>query len=257
MQEEIENNKELRKIREVQFHDNRYKDDQRRQLKPVYKLLLNARSKYKEAITCDIEGKSILEIGCGVGSYALQLDKLSIITAIDISSKAVEKSRNRARKIGANVTFEVMDCENLEFLDNSFDLVFGSGILHHLDIERAFESIKKVLTPGGRCVFLEPLHHNPLINYFRKLTPALRSIDEHPLNMEDLNKICDFFQNAKLSFHVFTLLLALPFTFLPGYRVVIHVLNLIDQALFFLIPYLRRYAWVVVMEVDSPHQDLG
>ena len=257
MQDKKEKNKELRKIREVQFHDNRYKNDQRRKLRPVYKLLLSGRNKYKKAITRDIEGKTILEYGCGVGSYALQLDKLSIITAIDISSKAVEKSKNRARKMGANVTFEVMDCENLEFLDNSFDLVFGSGILHHLDIARAFESIKRVLTPGGRCVFLEPLHHNPLINYFRKITPSLRSIDEHPLNMKDLNKICSFFENVKLSFHVFTVLLALPLTFFPGHRVIIHVLNFIDQALFSFIPYLRRYAWVVVMELDSPHQDLG
>ena len=129
MQDKKEKNKELRKIREVQFHDNRYKDDQRRKLRPVYKLLLSGRNKYKKAITRDIEGKTILEYGCGVGSYALQLDKLSIITAIDISSKAVEKSRNRARKMGANAIFEVMDCENLEFPDNSFDLVFGSGIM--------------------------------------------------------------------------------------------------------------------------------
>ena len=108
--------------------------------------------------------------------------------------------------------------------------------VHHLDIERAFESIKRVLTPGGRCVFLEPLHHNPLINYFRKITPSLRSIDEHPLNMKDLNKICSFFENVKLSFHVFTVLLALPLTFFPGHRVIIHVLNFyLPSSVFFYI----------------------
>ena len=252
---QIETSDEQRKIREIQFHDNRYKDDQREKLKPVYKLLLIARQTYKNAITSGINGRSILECGCGVGSYALQLEGAAKITAIDISSEAVDKAQNRASELGVDMTFEVMDCENLEFPDNSFDLVFGSGILHHLDIDRAFNSIGRVLTPGGRSVFLEPLHHNPLINFFRKLTPGLRSEDEHPLSIEDLKKIFNLFHKAKISFHVLTVLLALPFTFLPGYRLIIHFLNAIDQALFTIVPFLRRYAWVAVVELEAPRQD--
>src|SRR3546814_11483257 len=79
-------------------------------------------------------------------------------TGIDISDVAIEKGRERARQKGfTNVRLEAMNAEAMTFPDDSFDLVFGSGIIHHLDIDRAFGEIARVLRPGGRAVFIEPL----------------------------------------------------------------------------------------------------
>ncbi len=82
-----------------------------------------------------------------------------------------------------------MDAENLKFNDHTFDLVYGSGILHHLSIEKAIVEIKRVLKKDGRAIFYEPLGHNIFINIFRLLTPSLRSEDEHPLLIKDLELI--------------------------------------------------------------------
>ena len=60
------------------------------------------------------------------------------VTGIDISPVAVEQGRSRAaaEQVSDQVTFEVMDAESLQFPDGTFDLVCGSGVLHHLDLTR-------------------------------------------------------------------------------------------------------------------------
>src|SRR3546814_1101008 len=78
-----------------------------------------------------------------------------------------------------------MNAEAMTFPDDSFDLVFGSGIIHHLDIDRAFGEIARVLRPGGRAVFIEPLGLNPAIELYRRFTPSARTPDEHPLLRRD------------------------------------------------------------------------
>jgi ubiquinone/menaquinone biosynthesis C-methylase UbiE len=78
-----------------------------------------------------------------------------------------------------NAQFDVMNAEELEFEDAAFDVIFGSGIIHHLDVPRAYSELARVLAPGGSAVFVEPLGHNPLIRVFRNRTPELRTPDEH------------------------------------------------------------------------------
>ena len=77
----------------------------------------------------------------------------------------------------------------LKFENNFFDLIVGNGILHHLDPEKALTSVHKVLKPGGRVIFFEPLADNPLLKLFRFLTPKARTIDEAPFSRSDLKKI--------------------------------------------------------------------
>jgi SAM-dependent methyltransferase len=74
------------------------------------------------------------------------------------------------------VRFLVMDAESLGFDEGSFDVVVGSGILHHLALRQS-----RVLRPDGCAVFVDPLGHNIFIRLYRKLTPSMRTADEHPL----------------------------------------------------------------------------
>ena len=103
----------------------------------------------------------VLEIGCGTGLFTRKvyaLTKASII-ATDIS----EELLTEARQLLPEATFKIDDAMNLSFPDNTFDVVFGSSVLHHLEMERSIKEILRVLKPGGRMVFAEPNMINPQI----------------------------------------------------------------------------------------------
>lgn len=142
----------------------------------------------------NIEGKHILDFGCGNGSESLKyLQNGAITVGIDISSKYIEKCNQEASKMfkAENYEFLVMDAHNLTFQNNSFDLVIGNGILHHLELFIALEEVHRVLKPGGRAVFFEPLADNPLLKLFRLITPKARTIDEQPLTKLSLESIIE------------------------------------------------------------------
>jgi len=106
-----------------------------------------------------------------------------------------------------------MDAENCFFKDNSFDIVVGQDILYHLDISQACEEITRVLKPNGRAIFIKPIGHNPIINFYRKLTPQLRSTDEQPLRIIDINYISKYFYKMDVEYLVLISLLLIPFLF--------------------------------------------
>ncbi len=139
--------------------------------------------------------KIVLDYGCGKGLDSLKLLKSgSFVYGIDIAENYINESIELAKKNGFKedkFNFQVMDAHNLTFKDNMFDLVIGNGILHHLDKFVAIKSIYRVLKPGGRLVFKEPLGDNPLLKVFRYLTPKARTIDEEPFSKKDLDKIVD------------------------------------------------------------------
>src|SRR3546814_13720576 len=94
-----------------------------------------------------------------------------------------------------------MNAEAMDFPDDSFDLVFGSGIIHHLDIDRAFAEIARVLRPGGRAVFVEPPGLNPAIEIYRRLTPGAPPPAAHPLPPHHLRRFHAAFRNHTRRFH--------------------------------------------------------
>lgn len=118
--------------------------------------------------------QKVLELGCGTGEYTLRLFKISPkIIAIDISLLLIKQAKEKVKS--SNVNFIVADAENLPFKDNTFDAVVGNAVLHHFDLDNAFEEIKRVLIPGGKIAFTEPNMLNPQnlivknIKLFKKL----------------------------------------------------------------------------------------
>jgi SAM-dependent methyltransferase len=136
----------------------------------------------------DPGGKTVLDYGCGNGFLAFRLLERAAreVVGIDISEGQVEEARARAAASGTTrVRFEVADAHQTELPNSSFDLIVGIAILHHLDLERALAEIRRLLRPGGRAVFLEPLWHNPLLRLGRAVTPSARTADEHPFTERD------------------------------------------------------------------------
>jgi ubiquinone/menaquinone biosynthesis C-methylase UbiE len=98
-----------------------------------------------------------LEIGAGTGYFSLNLAQLGLIelpTVSDISDGMLERLAATAGELGVAVTTVRTEAEELPFADESFDLVFGHAVLHHIpDLPRAFGEFMRVLRPGGTIAF--------------------------------------------------------------------------------------------------------
>ncbi|HYM80061.1 MAG TPA: class I SAM-dependent methyltransferase [Candidatus Limnocylindria bacterium] len=116
-------------------------------------------------------GERLLEIGCGTGlvTELVHAATGATIVGTDISEELVTEARQRV----PDVTFQVDNALRLSFPDGSFDAVYGSSILHHLEVDRALVEILRVLRPGGRTVFAEPNMLNPQI-FVQKNVPLIK-----------------------------------------------------------------------------------
>jgi ubiquinone/menaquinone biosynthesis C-methylase UbiE len=98
-----------------------------------------------------------LEIGAGTGYFGLNLLGAGVVDALtcaDISPGMLAALAENAARLGVDVGAVVADAEALPFENESFDLVFGHAVLHHLPhLDRAFAEIHRVLRPDGRIVF--------------------------------------------------------------------------------------------------------
>jgi ubiquinone/menaquinone biosynthesis C-methylase UbiE len=120
-----------------------------------------------------------LEIGSGTGYFSLNLVQLGVIerlTATDISPGMLTRLAATAEALGLDrVTTVATEAERLPFANESFDLVFGHAVLHHIpDLDRAFAEFRRVLRPGGMIAFAgEPSRYGDRLAALPKRTGML------------------------------------------------------------------------------------
>uniref|UniRef100_UPI00140CF9F5 class I SAM-dependent methyltransferase n=1 Tax=Paenibacillus turpanensis TaxID=2689078 RepID=UPI00140CF9F5 len=170
---------------------------------------------YRNKLLNGIRNTRVLEYGCGLSSYSFLLARegAAFVRGIDISDVAVEKANLRAQQEGLadKMEFLVMDAEKLEFPNDSFDLICGNGILHHLDLQKSYKELSRTLTADGKAIFTEPLGHNPLINWYRNRTPHIRTEDEHPLMVQDIELAKEYFSKIETRYYFLATLALSPF----------------------------------------------
>jgi len=248
---------EARLQREAQFHNKAFSEKTRATVGKFYAVARASKQLYHELLLQNCAAKRVLEYGCGAGSRAYDLGRAkAAVTGIDIADGAIAMAKEKAAAEGLSdlISFEVMNAEALNFAKESFDLVCGSGILHHLDLKKALSEIGRVVKPDGRVVFYEPLGHNAFINLYRRLTPNLRTPDEHPLRREDLKLLYRFFDQVELRYFHFFSLFAVPLHAFPGFAAVLGTLDALDRLLF-RVPFFKKQAWVVVIQLSRPKLD--
>ena len=243
--------------REREFHNAAFSDGRRSQAAAVsgaYAIIHDSRLFYEGFIRAHAPGVRMLEFGCGASAMASTFGAAAAkVVGIDISDVAVQRAAEVAAANGFKATYQVMDAESLQFPDHSFDLICSTAILHHLDLRKAYGEIARTLAPGGHAIFMEPLDYNPIINLYRRLTPNLRTPDEHPLRIEDLELARQFFDSVEVRYFTLTTLLAIPlFKSKWIFRRLLFSLERFDHRLFRLMPWLRRYAWQVVVVLSRP-----
>ncbi|HEU4595341.1 MAG TPA: class I SAM-dependent methyltransferase [Pyrinomonadaceae bacterium] len=113
----------------------------------------------------DSKGLRVLEIGCGLGTDGAGFARAgAVYTGVDLTEAAVGLARRRFELEGLPGEFRVADAERLDFADESFDLIYSHGVLHHTpDAAAAVREIHRVLVPGGRAVVM--LYHRDSYNY--------------------------------------------------------------------------------------------
>ena len=239
-------------VREKKFHNELQLKTKGRFENIFYKALYNSSEDFFNFLKINSPNSDILDYGCGIGSSLKKVIEFNPkkITGIDISDISIEKAKKTIKTDNSNVELFVDNCENTKFNDDTFDIIYGTGILHHLNIEICLKEIHRILKPGGKFLFIEPLGTNPLINFYRKLTPKSRSKDEHPLVGKDFNLIEDQFVKSKVKYYGFLTLIFFPFYFSPKSSTVFKILMKFDQLLFN-INFFKKLAWSILVTAEK------
>lgn len=242
--------------REREFHNHRYAENTRKPLNKYYSITKNTRKLFLDLLNSGLNGKTTLEYGCGEGSFSFDLAKQGAkVFGIDISEVAIEIAIKKSveMNLGNDINFSVMNAEELVFPDNFFDRICGNSILHHLELKKSLTELTRVLKMDGDAIFVEPLGHNPFINLYRALTPNVRSEDEHPLKISDLELFKEYFSKINITYFHLNTLLAVPFRNKKIFNNLFNFLSKIDSFLF-KFNFFKKNAWMIVILLSSPRK---
>lgn len=142
----------------------------------------------------DLQGRHVLEMGCGLGEVSALLARSGAsVTTFDLSENSVLVAGRRAQvnNVAGSIKLVAAAGEHLPFADNTFDIVFGKAILHHLDPDIAWYHPYRVLKSGGKAAFVEPVGMNPFLRFARNHIPYPyknpRGADR-PLNYDQIHQ---------------------------------------------------------------------
>jgi len=200
----------------------------------------------------DVAGRRVLDLGCGSGMNALYLARRGArVLALDISPELLALAIQRVRMHSVDgVSFALGSAHCLPVADRSVDLVFGNAILHHLDLEVAPLEIFRVLRPGGRALFKEPVQNSRTYRAIRWLAPyRARDVSpyERPLNDRALRGIAAPYRRSTI--RAFALPHLRLVHALVGGRPRVPQLYRLDATLLRIAPRLERFAAIRVIEL--------
>lgn len=151
----------------------------------------------------DVRGLRILDFGCGSGANSVLLaNRGAHVWAVDISEDLIRLGLRRLAVNGraGGAQFIVGSAHDLPLPDNSVDTVFGIAILHHLDLALVSREVHRILKPGGRAIFQEPVRNSAVVRFLRALIPCRApdiSPDERPLTDAELRAFAERFTVAR------------------------------------------------------------
>ena len=235
-------------IREKEFHNKLQSKSKGRFENIFYKALYNMYVDFNAYTFKKAKNKIVLDYGCGAGNVSRKITASNPLKlfGIDISEVSINNAIENAKKLNLQIDYSVDNCEETKFKAESFDLIFGSGILHHLNLEKSVSEINRILKNNGEMVFLEPLGTNPLINFYRKLTPKSRSEDEHRFLEKDFDFISSLFKRVTIKYYGFFTLVFFLFYKNPKKSLTFKILSKLDCYLF-KIKYFKSLAWSVLI----------
>jgi ubiquinone/menaquinone biosynthesis C-methylase UbiE len=215
----------------------------------------------------NIKGKKILELGCGAGEASVYFAKKGAeVTAVDISNGMLKVVQKLAKKHNVIVSTIQSSSDNIDLEDETFDIVYAANMLHHVDILKTLKEVSRVLRKKGVLASWDPIAHNPIINIYRRMATDVRTKDEHPIKMEQLNLFSKYFSSIETeTTWLFTLWIFIKFYFiervhpneerywkkiLKEHRKLENIyyrLEKLDKFILNVLPFLKRYCWNIVV----------
>jgi SAM-dependent methyltransferase len=223
----------------------------------------------------DVKGKRLLDLGCGLGEASVYFAlRGAQVTAVDISQGMLDATKALAKRYGVEVKVCKLSAESLTLAnDQWFDLIYAGNLFHHVDIESTLQKIAPNLCPGGSLISWDPVAYNPLINVYRKLAMGVRTADEHPLTLKDIETFKKYFSEVECHwFWLTTLVIFVIFALVQRrdpnkvryWKKVIEEgqrwkwfyqpLERLDGILLKIFPFLKVYCWNVVIIARKPKQ---
>lgn len=221
--------------------------------KKFYSITESSSSYIEGFLKKTVKDRIFLDFACGNGSAAIACAQQGALFSVglDISDVSVKNAKQAARafpeEISKRLFFYQGDCEDTNLPSSSIDIVLCSGMLHHLNLDKAYAELSRIIVPGGLIVGMEALGHNPFFQAYRDFTPHLRTRWEasHIMKIVDIKKAVTFgFDVLEMKFWHFFELLAVPFRGRREFKWVQAAGFSIDQ-LFFRLPFCKNLAWQV------------
>lgn len=252
-----------RKEKEKELHDylrgNLQDDSHYTSNKKFYSITQTNRDYVRGWLVERCKGKRVLDYCCGNGDFTIWLaERGAEAYGIDISPVSIENAQSKAstRGLEENIKFDVMDAEKTQFVDDYFDFAVVNGVLHHLDLEKAYRELARILKSEGEVICTEALRHNVFIHLYRKMTPHLRTTweVEHILGKKEIEIAREYFNKVEVKkfFHLATIG-AIPFRNSSVFEFIKRGLELVDKVLLRL-PTLKWQAWMVVFILAQPQK---
>jgi ubiquinone/menaquinone biosynthesis C-methylase UbiE len=203
----------------------------------------------------DVAGKRIVDFGCGSGANSVLLaNRGAHVWGIDISEDLLRLAQRRLSVSGreGGATFIAGSAHDMPFPDSSIDVVFGIAILHHLDLDLVSREVRRVLKPGGRAIFQEPVRNSAVVRFLRSLIPY-RAPDispyERPLTDAELKEFATGF--SRWSVRAFALPHVQVGQVLPIVKAYWQALYEMDRTILRRAPWLARYASIRVISLTK------
>jgi len=178
--------------------------------------------------------RTLIDLGTGSGVFlGYFLDTPMQLYGIDISPVSI----NRAKQNIPQANISVGDIENLQFADNSMDVVVLSGVLHHFpDTSKVVSEAWRILSPGGVILAYDPHRGNPVVWAYRcKASPFYSSNgvteNEQPLSKRAVRDAFSPCENAEISVWSIS---GIPYRYIasPVARLFLSLYNLVDKYIF-------------------------
>jgi 2-polyprenyl-3-methyl-5-hydroxy-6-metoxy-1,4-benzoquinol methylase len=151
---------------------------------------------YRFLVAGGLQGKRVLDVGCGDGSNSVLLALLGAeVVGVDISPKLIEAAHSRAvaDQVAGSCRFVCSPLETADLPPNSFDIIWGDAVLHHLipELPALMKRLKFFAKPGALMIFAEPVSFNRTLRRLRLMLPleTEHTPDERPLEWNEIDTL--------------------------------------------------------------------